>query len=82
MFVFCLSQETKDKVKLLSQLADNLMEKGHMHAAEIGQWVVAIDKRYKDFASRMDKYKMKLESTLGLNHEVNVSDKHKLLQLY
>ena len=60
-------------MKLLSQLADGLVEKGHMHAAEIRSWVIAVDKRYKDFSSRMDKYRIKLESTLGLTHEANVS---------
>ncbi len=60
-------------MKLLIQLADSLVEKGHTHASSIKQWVAAVDKRYKDFASRMEKYRKKLESTLGLNHDGNVS---------
>ena len=65
MFVFV--QETREKVKLLLQLADSLVEKGHAHAASIKSWVAAVDKRYKDFSSRMEKYRVKLETTLGLS---------------
>lgn len=73
-------QETREKVKLLLQLADNLVEKGHAHAASIKSWVAAVDKRYKDFASRMEKYRMRLESTLGLSHDSNVSVHHSSLR--
>lgn len=52
-----LFQETREKVKLLIQLADSLVEKGHLHAADIRGWVTAVDNRYKDFSSRMDKYR-------------------------
>lgn len=38
-------------------LADSLVEKGHLHAADIRGWVTAVDNRYKDFSSRMDKYR-------------------------
>ncbi|XP_064646133.1 triple functional domain protein-like isoform X3 [Lineus longissimus] len=63
------AKENREKVKLLLQLADNLVEKGHAHAASIKQWVSAVDKRYKDFASRMEKYRAKLENSLGLPAE-------------
>ncbi|XP_074654482.1 kalirin-like isoform X2 [Tubulanus polymorphus] len=63
------AKETREKVKLLLQLADSLVEKGHAHAASIKQWVSAVDKRYKDFASRMEKYRAKLESSLGITTE-------------
>ena len=59
-------------MKQLLQLADSLVEKGHAHAANIQQWVAAVDKRYKDFSSRMEKYRVKLESTLGLTQDVSV----------
>ncbi len=68
--VFC-SQETREKVKLLLQLADSLVEKGHAHAASIKSWVASVDKRYKDFSSRMEKYRVKLETTLGLSVDVS-----------
>lgn len=51
------AKETRERVKLLIQLADGLVEKGHAHAAAIKQWVAAVDNRYKDFSSRMDKYR-------------------------
>lgn len=50
-------QETRERVKLLIQLADSLVEKGHAHASAIKQWVAAVDNRYKGFSSRMDKYR-------------------------
>ena len=68
----CVFQETREKVKLLLHLADSLVEKGHAHAASIKSWVAAVDKRYKDFSSRMEKYRMRLESTLGLSHDSGV----------
>ena len=53
------------------QLADSLVEKGHAHASSIKSWVASVDKRYKDFSSRMEKYRVKLETTLGLSHDVS-----------
>jgi hypothetical protein len=50
-------QETRERVKLLIQLADSLVEKGHAHASAIKHWVAAVDNRYKGFSSRMDKYR-------------------------
>ena len=71
IFTICLYfKDTKEKVKLLIQLADSLVEKGHAHSASIKSWVAAVDKRYKDFASRMEKYRIRLESKLGLQSEV------------
>ena len=53
-------------MKLLLQLADGLVEKGHSHADSIKSWVAAVDKHHKDFTLRMEKYREKLESTLGI----------------
>ncbi|XP_049828356.1 kalirin isoform X4 [Schistocerca gregaria] len=63
------AKETRERVKLLIQLADSLVEKGHAHASSIKQWVAAVDNRYKDFSSRMDKYRAQLESSLGIQEE-------------
>ncbi|XP_054274180.1 triple functional domain protein-like isoform X3 [Macrosteles quadrilineatus] len=63
------AKETRERVKLLIQLADSLVEKGHAHAAAIKQWVAAVDNRYKDFSCRMDKYRSQLEGTLGIQAE-------------
>ncbi|XP_037067885.1 triple functional domain protein-like [Pollicipes pollicipes] len=60
------AKETRDRVKLLIQLADNIMEKGHAHAAQIKQWVATLDMAYKDFSHRMDMYRRQLEVQLGL----------------
>ena len=46
-----------------------------MHASNIRAWCGAVDKRYKDFASRMDKYGMKLKETLGVHQEEEVVKK-------
>uniref|UniRef100_A0A3Q2EHA5 Trio Rho guanine nucleotide exchange factor a n=1 Tax=Cyprinodon variegatus TaxID=28743 RepID=A0A3Q2EHA5_CYPVA len=70
------AKQTKERVKLLIQLADGFCEKGHSHAAEIKKWVTAVDKRYRDFSLRMDKYRSSLEKALGIP-----SDSNKDLQL-
>ncbi|XP_066250215.1 triple functional domain protein isoform X1 [Euwallacea similis] len=63
------AKETRERVKLLIQLADSLVEKGHAHASAIKQWVAAVDNRYKDFSSRMEQYRQQLEETLGIQEE-------------
>ncbi|EDS35252.1 guanine-nucleotide-exchange-factor [Culex quinquefasciatus] len=61
------AKETRERVKLLIQLADSLVEKGHhAHASSIKQWVATVDNRYKDFSSRMELYRANLEKSLGL----------------
>lgn len=60
------AKETRDRVRVLIQLADNLVEKGHRHAAAIKQWVAKVDNRYKEFSTRMDAYREELERSLGL----------------
>lgn len=52
-----VAKETRERVKLLIQLADSIVEKGHTHASTIRHWVQAVDKGYKDFSVRMDKYR-------------------------
>ncbi|XP_034255517.1 kalirin isoform X2 [Thrips palmi] len=69
------AKETRDRVKLLIQLADSLVEKSHAHAGSIKQWVAAVDKTYKDFSVRMDKYRSQLESSLGIQdtkHDLSI----------
>ena len=70
------AKETRERVKLLIQLADSLVEKGHAHAISIKQWVATVDNRYKDFSNRMELYRTNLEKSLGLptiSDEDNVS---------
>jgi len=61
------ARETREKVKLLLQLADTLVEKGHAHAPNIKQWVDEVDETYKNFSTRMDQYRTKLEKSLGVD---------------
>ncbi|KAJ8019897.1 Triple functional domain protein [Holothuria leucospilota] len=68
------AKETKEKVKLLRQLADSLVERGHSHASSIKSWVAAVDERYRDFSLRMDKYRSQLQSKLGVNHEDDIKE--------
>ncbi|XP_056611720.1 kalirin isoform X2 [Triplophysa dalaica] len=65
------AKQTKEKVKMLIQLADNFVEKGHMHVTELKKWVTAVDKRYRDFSLRMGKYRCSLENVLGISSEDN-----------
>ncbi|KAL3284864.1 hypothetical protein HHI36_019002 [Cryptolaemus montrouzieri] len=69
------AKETKERVKLLIQLADSLVEKGHAHASSIKQWVAAVDNRYKDFSSRMEHYRQLLEDTLGIQEGEGETEK-------
>uniref|UniRef100_A0AAZ3SUN0 non-specific serine/threonine protein kinase n=1 Tax=Oncorhynchus tshawytscha TaxID=74940 RepID=A0AAZ3SUN0_ONCTS len=74
------ARQTKERVKLLIQLADGFCDKGHSHAVEIKKWVTAVDKRYRDFSLRMDKYRTSLEKALGISSDSN-SKASKDLQL-
>ncbi|XP_054870922.1 kalirin isoform X2 [Amphiprion ocellaris] len=65
------AKQTKEKVKLLIQLADNLVEKGHAHVSELKRWVSTVDRRYRDFSVRMTKYQESLERSLGVSSEDN-----------
>ncbi|XP_057400914.1 kalirin [Balaenoptera acutorostrata] len=65
------AKQTKEKVKLLIQLADSFVEKGHIHATEIRKWVTTVDKHYREFSLRMGKYRYSLEKALGVNTEDN-----------
>ncbi|XP_014470162.1 PREDICTED: triple functional domain protein isoform X3 [Dinoponera quadriceps] len=63
------ARETREKVKLIIQLADNLVDKGHAHSAAIKQFVAEVDQRYKDFSARMDCYKTQIEADLGIQSD-------------
>lgn len=71
--MFLCWQQTKERVKLLIQLADGFCDKGHAHALEIKKWVSSVDKRYRDFSLRMDKYRTCLETALGISSDSNKS---------
>ncbi|KAG7275464.1 hypothetical protein CRUP_008321 [Coryphaenoides rupestris] len=75
LFERSAKQQTKERVKLLIQLADGFCDKGHSHAVEIKKWVTAVDKRYRDFSLRMDKYRSSLEKALGISSDSNKASK-------
>uniref|UniRef100_A0A7N8X1X4 non-specific serine/threonine protein kinase n=1 Tax=Mastacembelus armatus TaxID=205130 RepID=A0A7N8X1X4_9TELE len=66
------AKQTKEKVKLLIQLADSLVEKGHAHVSELKRWVSTVDRRYRDFSVRMAKYQESLERSLGDNKDLEL----------
>ena len=70
------AKETREKVKLLLQLADTLVDKGHAHAPSIKKWVEDVDATYKDFSTRMEHYRGRLEATLGFH-----DNSHQLCEL-
>ena len=64
------ARETREKVKLLLQLADTLVEKGHAHAPNIKLWVEEVDETYKNFSTRMDKYREKVDKLNKNRHRI------------
>ncbi|CAH2304994.1 kalirin isoform X4 [Pelobates cultripes] len=65
------AKQTKDKVRLLIQLADSFVEKGHVHATELKKWVTTVNKYYREFSLRMGKYQCSLQRALGISIEEN-----------
>ncbi|XP_053326998.1 kalirin isoform X2 [Spea bombifrons] len=65
------AKQTKEKVRLLIQLADSFVEKGHVHATELKKWVTTVNKHYRDFSLRMGKYQCVLHRALGISTEEN-----------
>ena len=51
--------------------AETLIAKSCYHGDGIRQWATAVEKRYKDFARRMQKYRTKLENKLGYTSSEN-----------
>ena len=52
------AKNNREQVKLLLQVADSFVEKGHAHAPSIKQWVTEVDDACKDFSTRMDEYRL------------------------
>nr|XP_057908901.1 triple functional domain protein isoform X3 [Doryrhamphus excisus] len=75
------AKQTKERVKLLIQLADGFCDKGHAHALEIKKWVSSVDKGYRDFSLRMDKYRTCLETALGISSDSNKASKELQLDI-
>lgn len=74
--------ECKQKVSLLGQLADNLIEKGHSHEVAIKKCVAQVKQSYQEFYMQLDRYKCalnekqslfadKISQQIKLDHESN-----------
>ena len=64
-FFSLLAQQIRERVKSMLHQAETLIAKSCYHGDGIRQWATAVEKRYKDFARRMKKYRTKLENKLG-----------------
>ena len=58
--------KTKEKVKLLLQLSDNLIEKGHVHSASIKFWCNLVKSSFREYVRKLDQYQLFIEEMLGL----------------
>ena len=65
LLTFCFLQEIREKVKVLLQEASTLITKTYFHSEGVKEWAQSIDRRYKDFACFMKKYRQSLEIKLG-----------------
>ncbi|KAH9522943.1 hypothetical protein DERF_006497 [Dermatophagoides farinae] len=52
--------ECREKVSLLSQLSQNLIQKRHTHEVAIKKWVQFVEQSYKDFYKQLDLFKQRL----------------------
>ncbi|XP_074604376.1 triple functional domain protein-like isoform X2 [Brevipalpus obovatus] len=67
-------KETKEKVRLLIQLSENLMDRGHIHCPAIKYWCDLVKKSFDEFSESLDSYRHKLEECLGLETGTSLSD--------
>lgn len=63
-------KETKEKVRLLLQLSENLMEKGHSHSSAIKHWCTMVESSFRDYVQKLDAYRYLLEEKLGIRSPV------------
>ncbi|CAG0918915.1 unnamed protein product [Notodromas monacha] len=59
-------KETAERVKVLAQLADRVIEKGLIHANEIRELASVLEREHSIFVSRMAAYRSKLDAALGV----------------
>ncbi|XP_052746705.1 kalirin isoform X1 [Bicyclus anynana] len=68
-----VARESRERVRLLAQLADGLVEKGHPHAVQIKEWVAAVDARYAEFSGSMEGGESEAESDSGIGIAASLS---------
>lgn len=59
-------KETKEKVRLLIQLSENLIERGHVHSQAITSWCALVEGSFKDYTRKLDAYRHALEEKLEI----------------
>lgn len=57
--------DTKEKVKLLLHLSDNLIDKGHVHSASIKFWCNLVKSSFREYVRKLDQYHAILGEMLG-----------------
>lgn len=63
-----VARESRERVRLLAQLADGLVEKGHPHAVQIKEWVAAVDARLLTYLLTSLPHGIYMLSRLNDNH--------------
>lgn len=66
-------KKRKDKLMLLSQLAHNMIDKGHTHEACIQKWVSFVDQSYANFYNELDRCRAMLNGKQSIS---SPSDHH------
>ncbi|KAI1278144.1 Kalirin [Halotydeus destructor] len=67
-------KETKEKVRLLIQLSENLVERGHIHSSAIRTWCALVEGSFKDYIRKLDAYRYGLEEILGIRAVAAVAE--------
>lgn len=67
-------RDTREKVRLLIQLGDNLVERGHVHGSIIRAFVTAVENSFRDLVTRLEAFRSGLEEKLGLKQSDRNSD--------
>jgi len=63
-------KETREKVRLLIQLSENLIDRGHIHCHAIKYWCNQVDQIFNNFLKSFDTYRNELEDHLGIRVSV------------
>lgn len=61
-------------MRLLIQLSENLIERGHVHSSAIKSWCALVEGSFKDYIRKLDAYRYGLEERLGLRGATATAD--------
>lgn len=59
-------RETKEKVRLLVQLSENLIDRKHVHSDAIRFWCSKVEQRFVAFSKKFERFEMRLQRALGI----------------